>query len=307
MRLQKKCRCIWRNKRQLAGLAFLLPGLAGVGIFVFLPFLDVIRRSFYTSLTGEYVGGRNYEAVLHNQAFGLAVRNTALFVAVSLPLLLLLGFAVALAIYQIHGLEWMKTLYLLPMAIPAAATAFVWKLLFAGQGLLNGLLGTDIAFLEGQEVFWVLVGTYVWKNLGYTVILWLASLKAVPLEQLEAARVDGAGYGRRLWYVLLPGVRGGGYTISLLSFLNAFKAFREVYLINGAYPPEPVYMLQHVFQNWYAYLELDKMTAAAVCSALVLGSVAIGLKRLLEDGERDTAGIRRHKNRKIIRSNKLTE
>lgn len=287
MQFQKKYRCIWRNKQVLAGAAFLLPGLSGVGVFVLLPFMDVIRRSFYTSLTREYVGGKNYTAVFQNQAFLLAVKNTGAFIAVSLPLLLIFGFFIALALYRLSNLEWMKTLYLLPMAIPAAATAFVWKLLFARQGLLNGLLGTDISFLEGEEVFWVLAGTYVWKNLGYTVILWLASLKAVPLEQMEAAKVDGAGAVKRLWYVLLPGVRGGGYTITLLSFLNAFKAFREAYLINGAYPPEPVYMLQHMFHNWYTYLELDKMAAAAVCSALVLGGVAIVLKRLLEEGKHE--------------------
>ncbi len=285
MRSRKKCSCTWRNKK---ALPFLLPSLAGVSIFVLVPFVDVVRRSFMTAMSGEYAGLANYRTILTNRAFRLAAANTLHFMAVCLPLLLAGSLAVALGLYHFPALEKCKRLYLLPMAMPAATIVLVWKLLFAGEGLWNGFLrgmglpaGTD--YLT-DRAFGLFVGTYLWKNLGYTVVLWLAALKAVPGDILEAARVDGAGGLRTFWYVTLPCLRGSLYTITVLSFLNAFKVFREAYLLNGAYPPEEIYLLQHVFHNWYVNLDLDKMAAGAVLAVLALGSVCVALKRLWEKG-----------------------
>ncbi|MCM1111922.1 MAG: sugar ABC transporter permease [Muribaculum sp.] len=270
--------------------AFLLPSLLGVGVFVLLPFGDVVRRSFTTAMTGEFCGLDNYQKVLGNQAFLLAVKNTLRFVGVCLPLLLAGSLLIALAMNRIPFLEHAKVCYLLPQAMPAATVVLVWRLIFEKQGLLNGLLGSRIDFMEGTASFGVLVGTYLWKNLGYTVVLWFAALKTVPTEILEAARVDGAGRIRCFIHVTLPSLKGAAYTISLLSLLNTFKVFREAYLINGAYPPQEIYLLQHVFNNWYTKLDLDKMAAGAVLTALTLGAGAFLMERRMgigaENGER---------------------
>lgn len=291
MRSRKKWSFISRNKagkgsRRLTGgrpvyLTFLLPSLGGVGFFVLLPFGDVVRRSFATAMTGEFCGVENYKNVLQNQAFLLAVGNTLRFVAVCIPLLLAGGLLLALALEKIPALVWAKSGFLLPQAIPAATIVLVWKLIFEKQGFLNGMLHTGIDFMDGRAAFWVLVGTYLWKNLGYTMVLWLAALKTVPEDLLEAARVDGAGSATCFFRVTLPCLKGAAFTIGLLSLLNAMKVFREVYLINGAYPAKEIYLLQHVFNNWYTRLDFDKMAAGAVLAAVVLGAGAFLMQRRL--------------------------
>lgn len=262
------------------GLWFLAPSLLGVGYLVLLPTGDVLRRSFATALSGQWVGLDNYRKVLENEAFRLAVGNTLRFMLLSLPLLLSLSLLLALVICRIPRLERFKALYLLPMAIPAATVVLVWRLIFSRQGFLNAWLGTHVDFMGESTALAVLVGSYVWKNLGYTMVLWLAGLKAIPVQQTEAARVDGAGRIQCFFQITLPNLKGSAYTITVLSLLNAFKSFREAYLVSGAYPQQDIYLLQHLFQNWYTKLDMDKLAAGAVLMALVLGVLSLLLQRL---------------------------
>ncbi len=262
------------------GLWFLAPSLLGVGYLVLFPTGDVLRRSFVTALSGQWVGLDNYRKVLGNEAFRLAVGNTLRFLGLCLPLLLVLSLLLALVICRIPKLERFKALYLLPMAIPAATVVLVWRLIFSKQGFLNAWLGTHVDFMGENTALVILVGSYVWKNLGYTMVLWLAGLKAIPAEQTEAARVDGAGRIRCFFQITLPNLKGSAYTITVLSLLNAFKSFREAYLVSGAYPQQDIYLLQHLFQNWYTKLDMDKLAAGAVLMALVLGALSLLLQRL---------------------------
>lgn len=278
MRLHKKSNYILRNNK--AKYLFLAPSLLGVAYFVLIPFADVVRRSFYTALSGEFTGLRNYQTVFQNTAFRLAAVNTLRFVGICLPILLLFSLLLALILNSHITWEKLKTLYLLPMAMPAATVVLVWKMLFIRQGFLNHWLGTHIDFMGESSAFFILVGSYIWKNLGYTLVLWLAGLKSIPTEYAQAARVDGAGSVKCFFYVTLPCLKGSMYTICVLSFLNSFKVFREAYLVSGSYPQESIYLLQHVFNNWYTNLDLDKMAAGAVLTALVLGSFSLLLKKL---------------------------
>ena len=118
--------------------------------------------------------------------------------------------------------------------------------------------------------FGVLVFSYIWKNLGYDVVLWIAGLSMVPKEVYEAARVDGAGEWRCFFYITLQGIRPAAFTIVVISFLNSFKVFREAYLVAGNYPHDDIYLLQHLFNNWFRDLSMDKMAAGAVTMALVI-------------------------------------
>ncbi|MCM1101469.1 MAG: sugar ABC transporter permease [Clostridium sp.] len=288
MRSERKRREKRRKHRNLSYLPFLLPSLSGVAVFAVIPFGDVARRSFMTAMTGEFCGLANYRGVLGNQAFLLAMRNTCKFMAVCLPLLLAGSLAIAVAMAGIPFLERFRSCYLLPQAMPAATIVLVWRLVFAKQGFLNGMMGTEIDFMKGNASFLVLVGTYLWKNMGYTVVLWLAALKTVPSDIVEAAKVDGAGKIRCFFLITLPCLKGAAYTISLLSLLNAFKVFREAYLINGAYPAREIYLLQHVFSNWYTKLDFDKMAAGAALTALVLGLGAFLMERRLGIGSAET-------------------
>lgn len=301
----KKQLSIWQSRREgwkrtvrhsrHAWFYFLLPSFLGVSVFVLLPFLDVVRRSFLTAVTEEWAGIRNYRTVFDNQAFRLAVGNTVRFTLVCLPLLIGLGLFLAVQLGKLTKMQTIKSMFLFPLAMPAATVVLVWKMLFSKQGFLNGWLmsadilplGEPVDYMGTGAAFWVLVFSYVWKNLGYTIVLWLAGIFSVPTDMTEAARVDGASERQCFWKVIFPNLKGSLYTITVLSFLNSFKVFREAYLVAGSYPHESMYLLQHLFNNWFVNLELDKMAAAAVCVGAALFAVILLLQKLWDQGGKE--------------------
>lgn len=271
-------------KRKRAGWFFILPGLMGVLVFYLIPFGDVVRRSFWRAGGSEFAGLDNYRQVFENQAFRLAAGNTARFVLVCLPLLLILSLGLAVMLQsQRAGRGLLKGAYLVPMAIPAASVVLLWHIVFDKAGVFNGIL--SVFHLEGKDwmdsdaAFWVLVFSYIWKNLGYDVILWLAGLLSIPESVYEAAKVDGAGEWKCFLYITLPNIRPVAFTIIILSFLNSFKVFREAYLVAGNYPQEKIYLLQHVFNNWFAELSVDKMAAGSVLLCVVITVFVLVLQR----------------------------
>lgn len=287
-----------KNIKTKKYLLFLFPSLAGVGIFVLIPFADVIRRSFFVGASGRFCGFENYREVFCNEAFRLAIKNTFRFTIVCLPLLISLGLLFALLLSRLEKIRFLKSLFLFPMAIPIAAVVLLWKMVFYKAGFLNLLLSkTEFAlsggfaqnamaapdYINSPGVFWVLVFSYIWKNLGYTLVLWMAGIWAIPGDILEAARVDGAGEIACFTRILLPNLKGTLLTITVLSFLNSFKVFREAYLVAGAYPHKSIYLLQHLFNNWFLNMELHKMAAAAVCVGAVLLLLILLLEKLWEE------------------------
>ena len=272
--------CIMRNKTQSGRLArkaylFLLPSLAGTAVFVLLPYVDVVRRSFFEAAGGRFVAMQNYVTVVGNSAFRLASFNTLRFLVICVPLLVLVSLFCSMLIAGLkeEGTVF-KTSLLVPLAIPVASIVLLWKLFFHPQGMVNqitalfGMAGID--WINGDTAFGVLVFTYVWKNLGYDVVLWVAGLAAISDELYEAARVDGAGILARFFYVTLPGLSKTAFLVVSLSVFNSFKVFREAYLIAGEHPHESIYMLQHLFNHWFVTLDIQKMSAASVLLLLVV-------------------------------------
>lgn len=272
------------------------PSLMGVSVFVLIPFLDVFKRSFTTAVTNRFNGIQNYKTIFANQAFLLAVKNTFRFTMVCIPLLVVIGLMIALPLSKMKSAGVIKSLYLFPLAMPTATIVIVWKMFFYKQGFLNlfltrlgemtGLWGeVHKDYLGSSAAFWVLVFSYVWKNTGYTVVLWLAGILGIPNDLLEAARVDGASERQSFFKIVLPNLKGSLYTIVILSFLNSFKIYREAYLVAGAYPEQDIYLLQHLFNNWFVNLDFDKMAAAAVCVGGFLFVVIMLLQHLWDSRE----------------------
>ncbi len=281
------------KKRKKAGWLFVLPSFCGVAGFYLIPFGDVVRRSFLNAAGSGFAGLENYRQVLGNQAFRLAAGNTAKFVLVCLPLLLALSLGIAVLLQGRYGelsnssgKSLLKSAYLVPLAIPAASVVLLWNVVFDNAGLLNGLLSLfhlkGRNWMETDAAFGVLVFSYIWKNLGYDVILWLAGLQGISKSIYEAARVDGAGAWKCFIYITLPNLRPVAFTIVILSFLNSFKVFREAYLVAGSYPQERIYLLQHVFNNWFGELSVDKMAAGSVLLCTVLIVFVLMLQRSWE-------------------------
>lgn len=299
-----------KHRKRLAGISFLLPGLCSVAVFYLIPFVDVIRRSFVQMASGSFCGLQNYKMVVENDAFRLAAKNTVRFVLVCLPLLLVLSLVLAFLVNELwayltkrnrSGLRRdqkqseesvnaligaIKAAYLLPLAIPAASVVLLWKLMFDRSGFVNGILHlcglSAVDWMNTGASFAVLVFSYIWKNLGYTMILWLAGLASVPQSVYEAAEMDGAKKSVQFFKITLPLIRPMIFTIVVLSFLNSFKVFREAYLVAGNYPQEDIYLLQHLFNNWFLSLSVDKMAAASVLLAGVIGGFVLILQRLWE-------------------------
>lgn len=282
------------RRSKWTGLSFLLPGFCGVAFFSLLPFMDVIRRSFVQMVSGRFCGLENYRIVLHNRAFLLAVKNTLRFLLVCLPLLL--GISLVLA-FLLHAwqmafhqkLRLLKAAYLVPMAIPAASLVLLWKLMFDKHGFVNGILHLcgihAVDWMNTGAAFFVLVFSYIWKNLGYTMVLWLAGLSSISPDLYEAAEMDGAERMTQFFKITLPLIRPLIFTIVVLSFLNSFKVFREAYLVAGNYPQEDMYLLQHLFNNWFTDLSVDKMAAGSVLLALVITVFVLLLQKLWETNE----------------------
>jgi len=279
-----------RKGEAAAALAFLAPSFLGIMVFFLIPFIDTVRRSFYDARGVNFIGFDGYASVMENSAFRLAASNTARFVAVCIPLLLLVSLMIALVLRSVrpHG-RILKTSYLLPMAVPVASIVLLWQVLFHYRGLMNTALGTfgiePIDFMESSAAFWVLVFTYLWKNSGYNMVLWLAGLDGIRETLYEAARMDGANAWQCFRFVTLPGLLPTAGLVAILSLLNSFKVFREAYLVSGAYPHDSMYMLQHLFNNWFLNLDISRLCAAAVmlCAALLL--IILLLQRLFVSGD----------------------
>lgn len=282
-----------RNSDGPAAILFLLPSLLGTAAFMLVPFAETVRRSFCDALGKRFVGLANYQSVLENTAFQLAARNTVRFLCTCVPILLLCSLFLALGVQTVakqrNGRDTrrgkvFRTSFLLPMAIPVASIVILWKVLFAQNGLVNGLIcslgGHAVDFMGTEAAFWVLVFTYVWKNAGYDMILWLAGLDGISADLYEAASVDGANAWQKFFYITLPNLLPTLTLVSVLSLLNSFKAFREAFLVGGNYPHESMYLLQHLFNNWFLSLDLPRLTAAAVLMALALSGLILALQRI---------------------------
>lgn len=276
------------SKQTMIYWSFLLPNLFGVLYFSLLPMLQVLFRSFQTALGGSWVGIQNYVMVVENAAFQRAIANTGKFTAVCIPLLIVISLALAVLLYSIPGIgSTLRSIFLMPMAVPAASVVLVWKVLFHENGLINGaiaVIGGRINWMGSDAAFWMLVISYLWKNLGYTMILWTAGLSAIPEGIYEAAQVDGASKWQTFLYITLPNLKGTAYTITVMSLLNSFKVFREAWLVAGDYPHESMYLLQHLYNNWFRELDFDKIASASVMTSAVV-FMLIGFLRKAWDGE----------------------
>lgn len=271
-----------------AAVFFLLPSFLGILIFFLIPFADTVRRSFFDAVGKKFVGLGNYESVLRNDSFILASKNTSRFICTCMPILLALSLALALLMHAIRPAgRYLKTAFLLPMAIPVASLVLLWQLVFADNGIINTALqaaGKDgVSFMNSSAAFWVLTSTYVWKNLGYDMVLWFAGLDGISQSLYEAAEVDGAGAVRCFFSITLPCIMPTLGLVAVISLLNGFKVFREAYLVAGAYPDDSIYLLQHLFNNWFENMDISRLCAGAVVLCIVLLIVILVMQRYLMD------------------------
>lgn len=271
----KKSSFAARNARE--GYLLTAPLLAGMLVFYAVPFLLVLRNSVFSGISRSerFVGLGNYSAMVGNGIFRLAFGNTMKFLLVSIPLILVISFAIALLLKdQAKKHEILKSVLLMPYILPVAGTVLLVELLFAQAGLINrGLytLGLPIAdWLHSEYAFGVAVVLYLWKNTGYSVILLLSGLITIPEDHYAAAELDGATGWQKLRDITIPQMWYSVFFTTVFSLINAFKCFREIFLIGGTHPHTSIYMLQHFINNAFDKLNYPKLAVASVLLLLVL-------------------------------------
>lgn len=270
-----------RNRKFAAeGMMLVSPLVLGCLIFYAIPFGMVIRYSVTRGAgnTHRFVGFENYRNILENEIFRLAFGNTLKFLAVALPLVLVVAYAIALMLKS-HAKKHqvLKSVLLLPYIMPIVGIVQVVELIFAETGILSRvLLSMNLpvqVWLESEAAFWVVTGLYLWKNTGYAVILLLSGLITIPNDLYEATDLDGGNKWQQFRYITVPQMWYSVFFTVVFSLINAFKSFREIFLIGGTRPHKSIYMLQHFINNSFENLNYTKLAVASVLLLLVLASV----------------------------------
>ena len=265
-----------RGKDFLKSMCFLSPSLLGVGIFFILPFCVVVYYSLIDGVGSKnFVFLQNFIKLFDNSAFRLAAKNTLTFSAMAVPLAVVLSMVLALMLVSRIPLKsQFRTFFLSPMMVPVASVVLIWQVLFNYNGTVNEfimLFGADkVDWLQSQFAPVVVLLLFLWKNLGYNMILFMAALNNIPKELLEVADVEGASEMYKFFAIKLRYLSPTVLFVTILSLINSFKVFREVYLLAGAYPYEALYTLQHFMNNTFDSLDYQKLSAAAVLMALVM-------------------------------------
>ena len=264
---------------------YLTPSIVGVLIFFFLPLLMLLVTSFQKSPTNsDFVGFRNYERVLTNDAFINASKNTLTFALISVPLAVILALFVAMLLNSgLPGKSLFRSFLLNPMMVPVASVVLIWQVFFSYNGVINGI--AEKIFDSPEKIDWlkseyaqiVIMLLFLWKNLGYNMVLFLAALNSIPHEILESAEMDGAGPVKRFFAIKLHYLSPTIFFVGIMSLINSFKIFREVYLLTGDYPFANLYMLQHFMNNSFTHLDYSKLSAGAIIMCIVMVIIVGGL------------------------------
>ena len=267
---------------------YLLPSVIGVALFFILPFFVVIYYSVIDNpISKEFVFLDNFYSVLTNKAFQLAVSNTLKFSFIAVPLVVILSLTVAFLLdMQIPGKSRIRTAFLSPMMVPIASVILIWQGLFHYNGLLNEIIvhfgGGKTDWLKSGQAQIVIILLFIWKNLGYNMVLFMSSLSNIPREIVEVAVMESASKWQVFYHIKLRYLSSSILFVTILSVINSFKIFREIYLLTGDYPFDSLYMLQHYMNNMFRSLDYQKLSAAAILMSLFM-IVLIGILFLAEN------------------------
>jgi len=260
-------------------ILFLLPSLICFSEFYLIPFFAGLRYAFYDKpVNGNFIGFGNFTSLFGNATFLLALKNTLIFMGIAVPLNIIFPLMLSLAIRRVlAGGLWFRNVFLSPLVVPTAAVAFFWRLLLNENGYANYLLnGVNIAgldFLQGRYALISVAMIYLWKNIGYNMIIFAAALTGIPNNYYEAARLETSNPIKVLFFVTLPSLAPTLFFIFVISIINCFKVFKEIYILAGARPSDSLFMLQHFMNNMFKSLNYPRLTASAFI--LTVGIVII--------------------------------
>ena len=257
---------------------FLLPGLAGLLIFYVIPFVGGIWYSVTDGkVANQFVGFDNYISVWNNPMFKMGLKNTMELSLICAPLLFLLSFLLAAGLHRIRPAGgFFRSSVLMPYLMPSSAILIIWLLWFDYGGPVNRLLvmlgNTRVNWMLGAELRLPVILLFLWKNLGFCVVIFMSALQSIPESLYEFATLEGASFMKQTFKITLPLAVPSAFLVAILSFVNAFKIFKEAYFIAGPYPddPEYIYTLQNYMNNMYSKLSYQNVTTAAYIFAVIV-------------------------------------
>jgi len=265
-----------RSRDNINGAIWLAPSLLGMSMFYIVPFFIIVYYSIIDNpVRHNIVFLDNFINLFGNQAFRTATSNTLTFSVVAVPLAVVLSLLIALMLdARIPLKSYFRTFFLSPLMVPVASVVLIWQVLFHPNGAVNELImlfGADrIDWMQSEQSQVVIVILFLWKNLGFNMILFMAALSNIPRELLETADVEGAGPVRKFFYIKIRYLSPTLLFVTILSLINSFKVFREIYLLTGDYPYGNLYMLQHFMNNIFRSLDYQRLAAAAVVMTIAM-------------------------------------
>ncbi|MFN8194769.1 MAG: sugar ABC transporter permease [Nocardioidaceae bacterium] len=271
----------WRRRRLLS-LAWVLPALVLLGVFVYYPIIDNIRLSFFSwsafSPAPEFVGLQNYRDMADDPVFWRALLNNVWYAVVSLVFQVALSLVLAavledLVVSRLRTI--LRSIYFIPSVISITVAGLLFAFIYNPRfGLLNkllagvGLEGWQHSWLgERATAIWSIIAMSQWQSIGYTTVLFCVAIQRIPTELYEAARVDGAGRVRSFFTVTVPMVREMTTLLIILTVSGAFLLFNEVMVMTAGGPADSSQVLgTWMYRN--AFLA-DNMGYAAAIATLI--------------------------------------
>lgn len=265
---------------------FLLPSILGILVFNLVPTIT----SFYLSFTKwnllgvpKFVGLNNYLGLFEDPLFSKVIFQTLYFVFGTVIFEVIISLLIAVGLNRITSLKTVyRTIYFLPVVSSMVAVAILWNWIFdPAYGFLNYIL----SFAGIKPVFWLSDPTWalpsmimvsVWKNLGYSSVLFLSGLQTLPQECLEAADVDGASRFQRFYKIIIPLLSPTIFLVTIMSFINAFQTFDSVYILTSGGPQNSTnIMVYWLYKNAFEFYNMGKASAIAYVLFLIILSITM--------------------------------
>ncbi|MGY2704424.1 MULTISPECIES: carbohydrate ABC transporter permease [unclassified Nocardioides] len=292
-------RFFWRIWRERSAYLFLAPGVILFSIFTLAALVFAIYLTFHRwsiiEPTKPYVGLQNYEDMIHDERFVQSVLNTAYFTGASIPLTMIIGLVLALLLNQpIRGRAVFRTAYYLPVVTPFVVSALLWKWLYNGQyGLFNyylmkgHLIDHPLLWLSDKNLAMpAVVLMSVWSGVGFSMVVYLAGLQAIPEQLYESAMLDGAGTLRRLWYVTIPMLRPTTLFLLVISIIGSLQVFTQIFVMTNGGPVNKTETMVYYMYLWaFKYYDMGYASTLAFALFAMLLVFTVFQIRLFRDNE----------------------
>ncbi len=275
------------------GYVFVAPYVIHLLIFFGYPLLFALVLIFHRwdiVTPMEFAGNKNFIRLFGDGLFFRAILNTALFLAIHIPLQIIVAlFFAELLNKKMKGRSFFRTAYFLPVVVSGVVITILFQQLFAfDTGFVNGV----ITALGGERVPWLVSPQWAmpsiaimatWKNVGFYIILFLAGLQNIPESLYEVAAIDGAGSWRKWWHITLPMLNPTVVTVVVLSTIGGFSLFIEPYILTGGGPlNSTLSALLYIYNQAFYFNHMGYAATLGICFALIIFVVVIVQRRLVE-------------------------